>query len=217
MAIDFQTVFPQEAVILNNVTVRPGPPRIVDVLGADFRAVDEVLVNKVASPDVFVVSKNRLVAQVPEAMLSQRILSVAVLSRRLTLSSKSLIRFRIGKRPGKVTGVLRLVQLFLKILFTTPGTDIFNQQLGGGALVSIGQTFGVEEGTDIVNSLVISIDTTAKQIISLQSRNPSLPLDERLLSARILRAGFNKEEGAIDVAVEITSQAGTAAVANLEV
>lgn len=217
MAVDFQCVHLQEAVILNNVRVRPGPPRIVDVVGTDFRSVDEVLVNGQASPDVVVLSKTRLVAQVPEGALDQRILSVTVLSRRLTVTPKSVLRFKIGKTPGKVTGILKLTQKFLKILFTTPGSDIFNPTLGGGALKNIGATFGIENGDSVLHNLVIAIDTTARQIVGIQSRNASLPLDERLLSAKILRAGFNKEEGALDVAIEVTSQAGNAATANLEV
>lgn len=216
MAVDLQVVYPQQAILLNQVRILPGPPRVVDVVGADFRSVDEVLLNKIASPDVVVLSKTRLVAQVPDVLLDQRILSVTVLSRRLTLSAKSLLRFKIGKTPGKVSGVLRLVQRFLKILFTTPGTDIFSRQMGGGALRSVGQTFGIDEGNNIINNLVIAIDTTSRQIVAMQSRNPSLPREERLLAAKILRAGFNKEEGAIDVAVEITNQAGAAATANLE-
>ena len=216
MAVDLQIVFPQQAILLNQVRILPGPPRVLDVAGADFRSVDEVLVNRIASPDVVVVSKTRLVAQVPDSLLDQRILSVTVLSRRLSLSSKSVLRFRLSKTPGKVTGVLRLVQKFLKLLLTTPGTDIFNRQAGGGALRGIGRTFGIEEGNAIINSIVIAIDTTTRQIVAMQSRNPSLPREERLLSAKILRAGFNKEEGALDVAVEITNQAGAAATANLE-
>src|SRR4051812_35422480 len=134
MAVDFQVCYPQQAIILNQVRVLPGPPRVIDVLGADFRSVDEVLINKIASPDVIVVNKTRLVAQVPDSLLDQRVLSVTVLSRRLTVSAKSVLRFRIGSTPGKVTGILRLVQKFLKLLLTTPGSDIFNKQAGGGAL-----------------------------------------------------------------------------------
>ncbi len=216
MAVDLQVCFPQQAILLSQVRVLPGPPRVVDVVGDDFRSIDEVLVNKVPSPSVVVISKTRLVAQVPDSLLDQRILSITVLSRRLTLSAKSVLRFRISRTPGKVSGVLRLVQKFLKLLLTTPGSDIFNRQAGGGALRNVGQTFGIEEGNNVLNNLVVAIDTTARQIVALQSRNPSLPRDERLLSAKILRAGFNKEEGALDVAVEITSQAGSAATANLE-
>lgn len=210
-------VFPQEAVNLSQIDVLPGPPRVVDLIGEDFRAVDEVLINRISSPDVVIVNKTRLVAQVPDALLNSRILSVSVLSRRLTVSPKSVLRFRISKTPGKVSGILRLMQKFLKILLQSPGTDIFNRGIGGGALVNVGTTFGAHEGGDIVNDLVIAVDTTSRQIISLQSRNPSIPSDERLLSAKILTAGFNKEESAVDVAVLITSQSGRSGTANLEI
>lgn len=202
---------------MGQVRVLPGPPRVIDVVGEDFRSVDEVLINQIVSPDVVVLSKTRLVAQVPDDLLSQRVFSVTVLSRRLTLSAKSVLRFRVSKTPGKVSGVLRLVQKFLKLLLTTPGSDIFNKQAGGGALRNVGGTFGADEGGDIVSDLVIAIDNTTRQIVAMQSRNPSLPREERLLSAKILRAGFNKEEGALDVTVEITNQAGAAATANLEI
>lgn len=217
MAFDLQVVLPQEAILLNNVSIVAGPPRVLDITGADFRSVDEVLINKVPSPDVVVLSRTRLLAQVPDNQLGVQLFSVSVLSKRLTLSAKSLLRFTIGKSPGKVTGVLRLVQRFLKLLFTTPGSDIFNRQAGGGALRSVGATFGIDEGSEVLSNLVIAIDTTTRQMIAMQSRNSALPRDERLLSAKILRAGFNKEEGALDVAVEITSQAGAAATANLEI
>ena len=217
MAIDFQLVFPQEAIQLNSVRVVPGlVPRTIEVIGEDFRSVDEVLINKIVSPDIVVFSKTRLLAQVPDIAVKDTLFSVSVLSRKLSLSHSSTLRFRIGKVPGKVRGILKLVQLFLKILFTAPGTDIFNSRIGGGGLKSLGATFGLDEGGWIVSSFVISVDSTARQIVAIQSRDSSLPTDERLLAAKIVSAGFNKSEGALIVSLEITSQAGRAAVANLE-
>lgn len=215
MAIDFQVVQPQEAVPLTRVTLIPGPPRSLDVLGADFRSVDEVLINEVTSPDVVVLNKTRLLAQVPELIQGDRILTVSVLSKRLAATPVSLLRFRIGRSPGKVSGIQRLVQKFLRILFTTPGSDIFNKRLGGGALKNVGGTFGIDEGDDLVQDFIIAVDTTARQVVAIQSRKPSLPRDERLLSARTTHASFNKEALGIDATVEITSQAGEAATANV--
>lgn len=217
MSLDVQIVFPQEAVQLTRVQVIPGlVPRTLDVLGADFRSVDEVLINQIPSPDVVILSKTRLLAQVPDQIRLDRVVTVSVLSRKLTVTEKSFLRFRIGKAPGKVSGILRLLQLFLKILFTTPGSDIFNQKTGGAGLRNIGQTFGADEGGGIVSDFVVAIANTSRQIIAIQGRDPSLPRDERLLAAKILTAGFNRSEGALVVSVEVTSQAGRAATANVE-
>jgi hypothetical protein len=215
VAIDLQTISPQEIVHLNQVRVIPGPPRSVAVVGADFRSVDEVLINQAPSLDVVIVSKNQLLAQVPDSVGSDRIHTVQVLSKKLTLSERSLLRMRIGRTPGRITGIMRLMQIFLRILFTTPGRDIFAPSLGGGALKNIGATFGAQEGSDLISDFIISVDTTSRQIIAIQGRNPSIPRDERLLGARVLSAQFNKAMGGIDVSVQLTSQAGREAVANV--
>lgn len=213
--IDFQCITPQELVHLNQIRVLPGPPRVVDVLGDDFRSVDEVLINQVLSPDVVVLSKNRLMAQVPDTAFLDRINDVVVLSKKLTLSDKSQLRFRIGRTAGRVTGILRLMQLFLRILFTTPGRDIFSPRLGGGALKNVGATFGSSDGSSIVNDFVISVDTTSRQIIAIQGRDSTTPRDERLLGATVLSATYNRSLGGIDAAVKLTSQAGREATASV--
>jgi hypothetical protein len=215
VAFDFEVAYPQESIQLNTMRVLSGPPRKIDVFGADFRSIDDVLINEISSPDVVVLSRTRLLAQVPDALTEATLLSVQVLSRRLTVTPRSVIRFRVSRTPGKVRGILRLIQLFLKVLFTTPGTDIFNKKLGGGGLTRIGTTFGADQGGDIVSGFIISVNNTARQIVAIQGRDSSIPRDERLLSAKVLRAGFNKEEGGLVVSVEITSQAGRAATANI--
>lgn len=221
MAVDLQVVFPQEQIRLDRIQfTSPGPlnlPRSLDIVGQDFRAVDEVLVNGIESPDVVILSKTRLLAQLPEALASApTITDVSVLSRRLTVTPSSLLRFRISNTPGRVRGTLRLMQRFLKILMTTPGRDIFSRRVGGGLLRSIGETYGSSEGSNIVSNAIIAVDNTARQLMAVQGRDPSTPPEERLLRAQVTSARFNRELGALLVTVELTSQAGRAAFANLE-
>jgi hypothetical protein len=218
LAVDFQIVFPQELVELTSVRIQPGMvPRTLDITGADFRAVDQVMVNDLVSPDVVVLSKTRLLAQVPSVFATQTISSVTVISTKLAVTPKSLLRFRVGRTPSKVSGLLRLMQVFLKLLFTTPGSDIFAPQTGAGALVKVGSTFGHDEGGGIVSDFVVAVGRTQRQILAIQARDPSLARDERLLAAKVLSAGFNRAESALIVSVELTSHAGRAAVANLTV
>jgi len=218
MAVDLQVVFPQMVISLSKIrTVRSDRiPRTLEIVGEDFSSVDEVLINDHPSPDVVVVSNTKLWAQVPDQLRLHRITSVTVLSNTLVLNNKSLIRFRIGPTPGKIRGILRLVQLFLKLLFTTPGSDIFSPSSGGGALQQIGRTFGKDQGGSIVSNFIISVDNTKRQIVAIQGRQPRLPPDERLLTARVLSVGFNRNEAALLATIEITSQAGRAAKARVE-
>lgn len=218
MAVDFQVVFPQELVELTSVRVLPGvTPRTLDVWGRDFTSVDEVLVNGLPAPDVVVLGKTRLLAQIPGVLVNQTVSSVTVSSTRLAMTSRSVLRFRLGRTTSKVSGILRLMQVFLKILFTTPGTDIFARKTGGGALSRVGATFGKDEGGSIVSDFIVAVGSTQRQILALQARNPSLPRDERLLSARVISAGYNRNEAALVVSVELTSQAGRSATTNVMV
>lgn len=218
MAVDLQCAFPQEMVKVSQVLPVPGMAiRTLDVFGDDFRSVDEVLMNEMPSPSVVVLSKTRLLAEVPDALKSSSITSISVLSRRLTITPRSYIKFRIGPSASKTRGILRLMQLFLKVLFTTPGTDIFAPKSGGGALVHLGQSIDVGQGSDVTSGLVVSVDSTARQIVQIQGRNQAIPPDERLLSAKVLSSGFNKNETALIASIELMSMAGRAAVARLEV
>lgn len=215
---DLQFVFPQEIVSLTSVRIAPGvSPRTLDVVGEDFRAVDEVLINDNISPNVVVASKTRLFAEVPAIVGANAIQTVAVVSRQLRLNARSLIRFRIGRMPSKVNGILRLMQIYLKILFTTPGSDIFSQNIGGDALRNVGRTFSKNQSGGIVSDFHLAVEATNRQIITVQGKDPNLPRDERLLSARVLSSHFSQAEAALYVSIEINSQAGRSAIANLMV
>jgi hypothetical protein len=109
------------------------------------------------------------------------------------------------------------VQVFLKILLTTTDTDIFAPRIGGNALRDIGLTFGKDQGGSIVSDVIVAVNTTARQITTIQARDPSIARDERLLAAKVTAANFNRSEAALIVTVEITSQAGRSATANIMV
>lgn len=216
MALDFQIVFPQESIQLTSVELVPNSnPRLIAVSGADFTSVDQVLINDLVAPSYHVISKNELVAVIPDQVASGEIDAVNVTSRSLTITSKSLLKFRVSSVPSKVTGILRLVQMFVKVLFTTPGSDIFNPNLGGNGLRPLGQNFGKQQTGSILSDFVVAVDNTTRQIVAMQGRQSQLPLEERLLSATVTASEFSIEEGALITTVEVTSQAGRSAIASL--
>lgn len=217
LAVDIQIAVPQEAIRVSRVVTVPGlAVRTLRISGSDFRSVDEVLMNEVPSPTFLVLDKTTLVAQVPDALKNSAVTSVSVLSRNLLITPKSFIKFRLGAVPGKTSGILRLMQLFLRLLLQTPGSDIFAPKLGGGALAHLGQSISTEEGSDVISSFIISVDNTKSQIVQIQGRNQLIPPDERLLSANVISAGYNKNETAIITSIQLDSQAGSSAVARFE-
>lgn len=216
MALDFQIVFPQEAVLLTSVGLVAGAsPPLLNILGEDFTAVDEVLINGITSPSYHVLGKTRLVAIVPDQVPAAEINDVKVTTRKLTITPKSMLKFQVSRMPSKVNGILRLVQLFVKVLFTTPGSDIFNPKLGGNGLRPLGRNLGKTQTGSILSDFVISVDNTSRQIVTIQGRQAQLPPDERLLTARVTASQFSVDEGALITTVEVTSQAGRSALASL--
>ena len=219
MAIDLQCVFPQTIIPLTKVKILASAalPRSLDITGKDFTSVAQVLINDVASPSVVVLSKTRLIAQVPLLLANSTLTSVTVVSNQLTVSPRSLIKFEIPMVPSKVSGILRLMQVFLKILLTTPGRDIFAPRVGGNALAPLAMSYSEDSAGGIISSIILSVTQTQRQIITIQAQDPTIPPAERLLSAAVTNAEFNREEGALIASINLISQAGTQAIANLAV
>jgi hypothetical protein len=221
VSIDFQVCLPQESIQLSSVqrvagTGTNGIPPALNIQGVDFTAIEEVQMNGVVSPDFIVVSSTQLIAQVPDSLARATITSVTVLSRRLTITPRSLLRFRVAPSAGRVQGILRLVQLYMKVLFTTPGRDIFSPNIGGGLLRTLGATFGADQTSDVAANLVIAVSQTNRQIVAIQSRDQRIPRDERLLTARVVSTNFDRAQAALLGTIDIQSQAGRSAITNLE-
>jgi hypothetical protein len=185
------------------------------IVGDDFTAVDEVLLNDVPSPAFTIHSATMLTAQMPVEVQGNTLVTVVVVSYRFVYTKQSLVSFRFGRTNRKTSGINRLVQLFVKTLLTSPGSDIFSHYTGGGALRNLGRTFSKDAAGGIVGDFVISVDSTTKQVIAMQSRRPRLPRDERLLSAEVQSARFDTAQTALIVSILLVSQAGTAATANI--
>ena len=216
MTVDYQVLFPQEVVRLNTIQQVPLATRpTLDIVGQDFSSVDEVLVNDQSSPFIQILSNTRLTAQLPVNVHASEVRSVLVVSRRLTLSKSSVLRFKISDTPAKCTGLLKLMQLYVKLMLTTPGTDIFDPQLGGGVLNMLSSNISGSEGAGVVSQFIISSNNVVRQIIAIQGRQPKLPLDEKLLSANVISAKFSTAQRALFVTVELISQAGRSAISNL--
>jgi len=216
MATDIQFSYPQQLVKISSVSLVTDADRpTLLVVGDDFSAVDEVLLNDIPSPEVMILTPTQLTAVMPVEVQSNALVNVVVVSYRFVFTEQSLVSFRFGRTNRKASGINRLVQLFIKVLLTTPGTDIFSPTVGGGALRNLGRTFSKDSAGGIVGDFVISVDNTAKQVSAMQARKSRLPRDERLLSAQVKSARFDAAQTALIVSVLLISQAGTAATANI--
>jgi len=195
----------------------PGlPVRTLEVIGEDFRAVEEVIVNGYPSPSYVNVSDKKILVQVPDEAALQRITSVEVLSNNFVLSPRSKLRFKLNKQPRRCNRMLLLVQMFLKILLTTPGRDRFAKKIGGGLMRNIGAVFSKNNGGSILADVIITVDQTTKQLLALQ-RTQNLAPEEKLLTAKVESAYFSKTDGGLVVQINLKNQAGKTGYLNVEI
>lgn len=215
--MDIQVVRLFDVVDVDSITDAVGvSPRSVVIQAQDLTSVESVLLNGFPSPEFVVFSENRLIAQVPAEIVTQRITDVFVLSNQLTLTQRSLVEFTFGTRPRPVTGILKLMQNFIRHLVRTPGTNVFQKRSGGGLLQKIGSTIGAGGGRDrAVADSVIAVNQTAQYMIGVQSGLRSLPPSERLLSAQVIAAQADPTNGALAMSIDLVSQSGLRGVATL--
>lgn len=192
-------------------------PRSLKLTGPDFTTAIEVDINEQTAPSFVVADPRTIIVQVPDGLVDQVIRSILVVSSSYSFNKQSVITFRIGPEPKKISGIKVLMQMFMKIFFTTPNYDSFSKSIGGAALDVVGGSTSTPTGSDIVTSITRAVSIAADQIRALQSRRSSVPDDERLLAANLLSCQFNPAITGVDARVELISQAGISAVANLTV
>lgn len=203
--------------ILPVTNVRPiqgASPRSISVMGKDFNSTFEVLINEAKSPSVIVVNSQQLLAQVPEDLGGAPIRTVVVLSSRLTGTKSSKITFRLSDSPRAVSGMPRLIQQFIKMLLTTPGSDIFFKRGGGGLLRTVARQTA-RGGGSMVADLHVGVDRTRRQIMALQANDRTVALSERLLFARVVEAKFIQQELALVGRIALGNQANQRSVVGL--
>lgn len=179
-------------------------PRSIIVKGKDFTSVETVLFNGYTSPEFVVYSDTELVAEVPEDITDAIITDVMVLSSGLTLTDRSLVELTFGQRPRKVTGILRLMQTFIRLLLRRKGSNIFHPRSGGGIQTRIGGVITRQAAADIA----VAISTTKQYLINIQTAERSIPPSERLLSAEIKTLNVDARNTTIMVTILLTSHSG---------
>lgn len=202
--------------ILPITNVRPAQgisPRSLVIQGRDFNNAYEVLINEAKSPSVIIQSSRKLLAQIPTG-LGGPIRTVVIISSRLTGTKRSKITYKIGDTTHTVSGIERLIQQFLKMLLTTPGSDIFAKKVGGGLLRTVARQTA-RGGGSMVSDLHMGVDRTRRQIMALQASDKTIALSERLLFARVVEAKFIQQELALVGKVLIGNQANQRNVVGL--
>lgn len=190
-----------------------GTGTAVDIRGQGFGDITGVIINGVQSPLFVVVSSSRILADIPTSELGVVIRSVSVLTSNITDTTASIVSFEASISSQQLGDAGVLVQRFLKILLTTPGSDIFSPD-GGGLLSLIGQ-ISQSDAASVEASAALYIQQAEETMMTSQAANPHLEDSAKLGKVTVLEASYSQAETALDIRLQIETLDGTVAVAGL--
>ena len=218
MPADLQCIYPQRVIPLSEVRVLPDAgsgPVAIEVRGGDFTHALEVRVDGLVV-EFEVQDVRKLTARLPETARGRGPNEVTVLSSEVATTGESALRFKLGKPPAMVSGAQKLLQTFVRLLFTTPGRDVFARDLGGGAMRIISSPVRPDQEGDTLSDFILAVEQTKRQLVRIQSQDPRIPPDERLLNASVGGVGGDRRRGRLNVEISVTSQTRKSATTGLE-
>jgi len=100
-----------------------------------------------------------------------------------------------------------LAQKVVKVLFTTPGSDIFEPSCGGGILTLFDSRISLDDEAAVTAFVSQAVQSTSRYIIESQ-RMLSVATEDALSRVDLLRVGIDLENLKVEVTLQIVSKAG---------
>jgi hypothetical protein len=178
---------------------------VLSLQGRDFSKATEVLIENASQPFT-IVSKTEVLASMPERLYVNRTadFSIDVVVSTTTVDRTTFFRYTIGNEIRSVSGGRKLVNQFLKVLMTSPGSDAFNPNGAAGNLqnwVGVNASGGPNARSAM---LMVSIQRAATKMVAAMSRL-DLPPEERLQSVEILNVDADVRRGTMTVSLRVNS------------
>lgn len=213
-AYDYQVLAFHDAAPLKSVGFYSSSPLTLDVHGSGFDGVSIVLINGVESPEFVVVSPRRILAQVPTSELKSTLRTVRVLLAKSGLTKKSIVGITSLVHGARASGFTKLLQSYLRLLFTNRGEDLVHPELGGGLYKLVGSAGSTSE---LRAAATRAVSLTEQQLVQLQARNAVLTDSERLRSATLLSADYDQATTSLGIRLGLTAMDGTTGNPHLSV
>lgn len=211
---DLQVVFLRDMIRVSNVRpdlTKPFPA--LRIVGTDMDEAVSVLINGLESPQYLPISRTELIAEIPGGV--DVVASVAVLTNTLLSTARSVVLIRLNQQASKVSGIVRLVQRFITMLLTSPGTDLYQPTMGGGLQSLIARTFSRKDTQSLQSIAVQAVRKTVSDLVAVQSTSDFLSPDERISSAQVTGVTFDARTTTLAIQASLDSESGRTALANL--
>lgn len=212
---DFKVVQAQSLLkIYSFAPIRGFLPLSIVVIGEHMDLANQVFYNDVEATEFIAQTSRRLIVRIPPSQVGQAYRSLRVYSSLNLVTQSATLSLKLSNPLASVEGLDRLVQAWMIVFYTTPGSDIFDQQSGGGGRSIVGRNTD-RYGKGVSADLALAIDRTQQELLRLQSQTPSIPLAEKLLSTQLLALSFDPTTTTLAARVGITNMLGNSAEATV--
>lgn len=200
---DFRIV--QAKTLLDIYSIAPirgfNPPSIV-VVGSKLNSVSEILYNGVTADEFFVSSDSRIVVRIPPSQVGKDLIDFKAYAGVSILNKSAAVVLELMKPLKPVSGIDRLVQAWMMVFLTTPGSDVFTPSSGGGAATIIGSRTDRRHSSAAAD-LTVAIERTESEILRLQASRKNVPPEEKLLSSDLESLSFDDATGTLSATVRL--------------
>lgn len=179
------------------------------MLGENLDKAEEIFYNGVSTKTFTVVSRTRLIVKIPNSQVGRPLKSLRVESTLQVLGPDAVLSLSVD-RVSKIDGMERLIQSYLIILLSTPGSDLFEPGSGGGVQALVGRS-SKGNGKGVAADLTLAVERAKSELLKLQSKDRRIPPNERLLSTSLVSLNFNEQATTISAVIEVTNALGASA------
>lgn len=212
---DFRIV--NSKTVLKIISVAPirnfRPPSIV-VVGEKLDLTQEVLFNGVEAEEFVISAPTRLIVRIPPSQVGKPLTDLKALSSVSLTKKDALVSFEITKPAKKIEGIDRLVQSWLMLFMSTPGSDVFDKSSGGGGLALVGRTTN-RNGKGVAADLALAVERSTAELRKKQGSDLRVPQSEKLLNCTLDSVEFDPDTTTLSGRVTIQNMLGDAAEVTL--
>lgn len=188
-------------------------PRSIEIDGSRMDLTTSVLVNGARVTDFAALSDRLLLVQLPDG-LKGALSTVAALCEVLQPGMTGLVYHDMTTSPRSATGGFRTLQQLIKLLLTTPGSDVFDPGSGGGLRGLAVRNIDQNSGNALAGDVESRVLACARTVINRQATDPALPRAERLLSATVSNVVLSAQETSLNVTLDLKFHDGSSVVSS---
>lgn len=182
------------------------PPSIV-ILGSELNKTTEIFYNGSQVQEFIIQSPSRVVARIPDGTVGEPFHELKVYSSAPVSKKEAELSLSLVRPFQKLSGIDRLIQMFIMVFMTTPGSDVFQKDSGGGGQVIIGRQTN-KAGKGVTADLAVAIDRTKTELFKKQAKASNIPPAEKLLNCNLEQILFDKNTGTLSARVSIQNMLG---------